>query len=259
MSVRSAVRGLAALSVFLLAAFGNSGAARAQWQINVGAIDPGTALRMQSGPSLFGLESVSVARGEILSKWNGVSADIAADRDVLQRCRETAATCPASAQKFLAVIAEGRAREGRARIGVINRAINFAIRPMSDLAQWGVIDRWSSPLETLGSGRGDCEDYAIAKYVALGEVGISENDLRLVIVRDFGLNEDHAMLAVRDGEKWLLLDNRRLVMLEDSELQRVEPLFALNRYGVTEFTPSAIADGRTAAAAAPSSLGETAQ
>jgi predicted transglutaminase-like cysteine proteinase len=259
MSTRIAARGLAALSVFLLAAFGNPGAARAQWQINVAAIDPGAALGAQPAPDLFGLDSVPLARGEILTKWNRVAADIAADRDVLRRCREAAVTCPAAAQKLLAVIAEGQAREGRARIGTINRAINLAIKPMSDLAQWGVIDRWSAPLETLGSGRGDCEDYAIAKYVALGEAGIGEDKLRLVIVRDLGLGEDHAMLAVRDGEKWLLLDNRRLVLLEDGELQRVEPLFALNRDGVREFTPSAIADVRTAAAAAPSSLGEADQ
>ncbi|HXL63866.1 MAG TPA: transglutaminase-like cysteine peptidase [Xanthobacteraceae bacterium] len=259
MSIRVAVRGLAALSVFLLAAFGNSGAARAQWQINVAAIDPGTALRAQPEPDLFGLESVAVARGEILTKWNRVAAEIAADRDVLRRCREAAATCPASAQKLLAVIAEGQAREGRARIGTINRSINLAIKPMSDLAQWGVIDRWSAPLETLSSGRGDCEDYAIAKYVALGEAGFSEDKLRLVIVRDLGLGEDHAILAVRDSEKWLLLDNRRLVLVEDGELQRVEPLFALNRDGVREFTPSALADERTAAATVPSSLAETAQ
>jgi predicted transglutaminase-like cysteine proteinase len=259
MSTRIAVRGLAALSVFLLAAFGNPVAARAQWQMNVAAIDPGTALREQPAPGLFGLDSVAVARGEILTKWNRVAAEIAADRDVLRRCREAAATCPASAQKLLAVIAEGQAREGRARIGTINRAINLAIKPMSDLAQWGVIDRWSAPLETLSSGRGDCEDYAIAKYVALGEAGFSEDKLRLVIVRDLGLGEDHAILAVRDSEKWLLLDNRRLVLVEDGELQRVEPLFALNRDGVREFTPSALADERTAAATVPSSLAETAQ
>jgi predicted transglutaminase-like cysteine proteinase len=258
MSSRIAARGLAALSVFLLAAFGNPGAARAQWQINVATIDPGMALRAQLAPDLFGLDSVEVVGGEILTKWNRVAADIAADRDVLRRCREAAETCPTAAQKLLAVIAEGQAREGRARIGTINRAINLAIKPMSDLAQWGVIDRWSAPLETLGSGRGDCEDYAIAKYVALGEAGMSENDLRLVIVRDVGFGEDHAILAVRDGEKWLLLDNRRLVLLDDGELQRVEPLFALNGDGVREFKSSALADVRTTAAA-PSSLGDTAQ
>ena len=56
---------------------------------------------------------------------------------------------------------------------MINRDINMAIRPTSDLAQWGVTDRWSAPLATLASGRGDCEDYAIAKYVALREAGTS--------------------------------------------------------------------------------------
>ena len=40
------------------------------------------------------------------------------------------------------------------------------------MAQWGVPDRWSPPLETLATGRGDCEDYAIAKYVALTAAGI---------------------------------------------------------------------------------------
>jgi predicted transglutaminase-like cysteine proteinase len=257
MSIRSAVRRLAAFSVLLFAAFCNPGAAQAQWQINVAAIDPAVTLRAPPAPDLFGLGSFAVVQGEILSKWSRVAADIAADRDVLRRCRAGEA-CPQAGQKLLAVIAEGQLHEGRARIGVVNRAINLAIKPMSDLAQWGVPDRWSAPLETLSSGRGDCEDYAIAKYVALGEAGIGEDDLRLVIVRDLSLAEDHAVLAVRTGEKWLLLDNRRLALLEDNELQRVQPLFALNRDGVREFTPSAIADLRTAAPA-PSSLAETAE
>jgi predicted transglutaminase-like cysteine proteinase len=258
MSTRSAARRLAALGVFLLVTFGHTVVAAAQWQVNVAAFDPVPALRAQPELGLFGLDSIAVAGGEILTKWSQVAAGIAADRDVLRRCREAAATCSTAAQKLLAVIAEGQAHEGRARIGVVNRAINLAIKPMSDLAQWGVVDRWSPPLETLASGRGDCEDYAIAKYVALGEAGLGEDDLRLIIVHDPGLGEDHAILAVRDGEKWLLLDNRRLVLLEDHELRGVQPLFALNRDGVREFTPTALADAR-AASLAPSSLGETVQ
>ena len=100
---------------------------------------------------------------------NGVVAEIGAENDILVRRRQDAKSCPAAAQKFLAAIADGRARDGRAGVGVINRAINVAIRPISDMAQWRVPDRWSVPLATLASGRGDCEDYAIAKYVALRE------------------------------------------------------------------------------------------
>ena len=204
MPIRNAVRGLAALSVLLLAAFGNPAAAHAQWQINVAAVDPAAALRAPPAPELFGLGNIAVVRGEILNKWNRAAADIRRrPRRALGAVAKPPKPAPARRRSFLAVIAEGQAREGRARIGVINRAINLAIKPMSDLAQWGVADRWSAPLETLSSGRGDCEDYAIAKYVALAEAGIGEDDLRLVIVRDLSVAEDHAILAVRANEKWL--------------------------------------------------------
>ena len=55
---------------------------------------------------------------------------------------------------------------------------------MSDQALYGEIDFWASPLATLGRGAGDCEDYAIAKFVALRLAGMSADDLRIVIMRD---------------------------------------------------------------------------
>ena len=90
-----------------------------------------------------------------MTKWSGVEAEIRADDEVLARCRE-GALCPAAARRFLTIVDEGRARNGRARIGIINRAINLAIIPTSDVAQWGVADRWSAPLETFTTRRGDC-------------------------------------------------------------------------------------------------------
>jgi predicted transglutaminase-like cysteine proteinase len=124
---------------------------------------------------------------------------------------------------------------------VINRAINLAIRPMSDLAQWGVPDRWSAPLETFATGRGDCEDYAIAKYVALTAAGVAAQDVKLVIVRNSAAGEDHAVVAVRVDAKWIMLDNRWLTLVEDVEMPDVIPLFVLDSSGVRRFTPAAIA------------------
>jgi hypothetical protein len=71
---------------------------------------------------------------------------IRADNQVLALCR-AGASCPEAARRFLAIIDEGHGRDGRARIGVINRAINLAITPMSDLLQWSVPDRWSASRE----------------------------------------------------------------------------------------------------------------
>jgi predicted transglutaminase-like cysteine proteinase len=185
----------------------------------------------------FALNLVPVTAGGVVDKWNGVVADIRADREVLARCRSDARHCPAAAQRFLAIIAEGRKHEGRARIGVINRAINLAIQPLSDLAQWGVEDRWTSPLATLTSGRGDCEDYAIAKYVALLEAGVDESDVRLIIVRDIATGDDHAVVSARVDEKWIILDNRRLTLLEDNAMPHVLPLFAFDQEGAKRFAP----------------------
>jgi predicted transglutaminase-like cysteine proteinase len=183
----------------------------------------------------FGFDTVPVASGGILSKWNGVLANVQAESDILSRCRESAELCPAAARNFLAIIAQGRAQTGRARIGIINRAINLAIRPMSDLAQWGVIDRWSSPLETFTTGLGDCEDYAIAKYVALMQAGVATEDVRLVVVRDLTFGEDHAVVAARLNGDWIILDNRWLTLVEDRELRRTIPLFVLDQTGVKQF------------------------
>lgn len=60
-----------------------------------------------------------------------------------------------------------------------NRQIKFA----EDAAIWSQPDYWATPLETLGLGAGDCEDFSIAKYYSLKEVGVAPDKLRLIYVR----------------------------------------------------------------------------
>jgi predicted transglutaminase-like cysteine proteinase len=224
----------------------------AQTPVRVSALDPaepsisskfavGTGVQSPEVTEPFGFNTVPVSNGEVLSKWIGVEADIHAENDILSRCRASVELCPAAARRFLAIVDQGRAQTGRARIGIINRAINLAIRPMSDLAQWGVIDRWSAPLVTLTTGLGDCEDYAIAKYVALKEVGMAAEDVKLIIVRDLAVGGEHAVVAVRFDGHWIILDNRWLILVEDSQIRQMVPLFVLDQSGVREFAPTMMA------------------
>jgi predicted transglutaminase-like cysteine proteinase len=125
---------------------------------------------------------------------------------------------------------------GRARIDTINNLINGAIRYTSDLEQHGMIDVWLSPLATLASGRGDCKDYAIAKYVALRDAGVALEDLRLLVVHDRSVQQDHAVVAVRDKGRWLILDNRYSRLLEAAEAHQFLPLFAIDQEGVNLLT-----------------------
>jgi predicted transglutaminase-like cysteine proteinase len=199
---------------------------------------PQPALAPEATP--FGLAAERVSEGEILSKWTGVKLEIRKDEQIFARCRNDASSCPLAAQRFLAIVDEGRARSGRARIGVINRAINLAIIPTSDLVQWGVLDHWSAPLETFTTRRGDCEDYAIAKYVALRAAGVAPQDIKLVVVRNIDISENHAVVAVRLDSAWVILDNRSQALAPDREIWRATPVFEIDEDGVRQFlTPTA--------------------
>jgi len=182
----------------------------------------------------FGLAAERVSEGKILHKWIDVQSEIREDKEILASCRENASSCPPAAQVFLAIVDEGRARSGRARVGVINRAINLAIIPTSDLVQWGVVDRWSAPLETFTTRRGDCEDYAIAKYVALQAAGVAPEDIELVVVRNTDTSENHAVVAVWLDGTWVILDNRRLALVPAREIRRATPLFVIDEQGVRQ-------------------------
>jgi predicted transglutaminase-like cysteine proteinase len=190
----------------------------------------------QSGnPVPFGMESEPVS-GDVAAKWRAVEFDIDAEQQVLARCRSGAA-CPFAAQSLLDIVAEGAGRVGLARVGLIDRAVDLAIAPASDETQWGVADHWSPPFETLRTRRGDCEDYAIVKYLALLEAGLSRDDVKIVIVRNLLPNEDHAVVAARVDGTWLILDNRRLALVRDTEMVGV-PRFVLDEDGARRLVGS---------------------
>src|SRR5467141_369173 len=184
----------------------------------------------------FGLLASTLSFGSLREKWLGVERKLDDERVQLALCDGDRDRCVSpAALRFLAIVDNAKAREGRARLGEINRAINLAIHPMSDLAQYGEIDVWSSPLVTFTNGAGDCEDYAIAKFVALRQAGISPEDLRIVIMRDTIHGEDHAVAAARLDGRWLTLDNRPMAMVEDTYVRNYRPLFVIDQYGVMQY------------------------
>ncbi len=162
----------------------------------------------------FGLSTATVTKGPVLEKWLNVEREVDDEQLVLRSCEEDRASCQSpTALQFLAIVDSGRALEGRA-------------------------DVWSPPLATFAIGAGDCEDYAIAKFVALQQAGISADDLRIVILRDDHREEDHAVVAVRLDGHWLTLDNRHMVLVEDHDVRRYRPIFLVDRDGVKAYSPS---------------------
>ena len=99
---------------------------------------------IQRSAEPFGLAASSLPSGGLRDKWLGVQRRLDDEMVQLALCEGDRDGCVSpAALKFLDIVDAARSREGRARLGEINRAINLAIRPMSDLAQHGQIDVWT--------------------------------------------------------------------------------------------------------------------
>lgn len=195
----------------------------------------------------FGRLTSALPEGPLRAKWRSVEHAIETEAKIIADCRADLASCTSRpAIQFLRIVDAAAARSGLARLGEVNRAVNLAIRPVSDQAQYGVDDLWVSPLATLAAGAGDCEDYAIAKFVALHEAGVAVQDIRLVIMREILSGEDHAVVAARVDGRWHLLDNRHLAMIEDTEVDKYRPIFAIDAEGAKRFEQPMIATAEAA-------------
>ena len=112
------------------------------------------------------------------------------------------------------------------RLDRVNHAIN-RVTYRDDSENWGRIDYWAAPEEFFLRG-GDCEDYAIAKYHSLKELGFPVEELRLLILWDDQRAVAHAVLAVGSAGDELVLDNVRDDVLPLAALPHYRVHYSLN-------------------------------
>jgi predicted transglutaminase-like cysteine proteinase len=200
---------------------------------DIGPVPPGGG----KGDGPFGLFTSAAPDGQLWTKWRKVADEVRAEEPALMRCIVNTQRCSPAAERLSAIINDAREQSGRARFDLVNQRVNAAIHYKSDTMQWGVADVWSPPLAandtgSFNTGFGDCEDFAIAKYVALRAAGIPASQLRVLLVHDNLARMDHAVLAARDDGRWYILDNRWATAVEDTEVRQFTPLFALDDQGV---------------------------
>lgn len=91
-------------------------------------------------------------------------------------------------------------------LAAFNRTVNGRIRYADD-SKAGQADSWAPASQTLASGAGDCEDFAILKLQLLLALGVAEQDVYLTLVRDTVRKRDHAVVVVRSSGRATLLDS----------------------------------------------------
>lgn len=115
------------------------------------------------------------------------------------------------------------------QLKLVNAAINRH-HYVEDWANWDLVDYWETPLQFLDRS-GDCEDFAIAKYLALRAAGMPAENMRIVIVNDHERQSMHAVLAVYVRGRALILDSLYDAIVEADVIDHYEPIYSINEQG----------------------------
>lgn len=128
----------------------------------------------------------------------------------------------------------GRRLTERQQLQAVNDKINRQVRFTDDSALWQRRDYWATPVETLAKGAGDCEDFALAKYFTLLQLGIPEEKLHITYARALELNQAHMVVTyyeTPDAEP-LVLDNLVDAILPASQRKDLALRYAFDKQGL---------------------------
>ncbi|MFO6422646.1 transglutaminase-like cysteine peptidase [Motilimonas sp. KMU-193] len=124
---------------------------------------------------------------------------------------------------------DAQAMSDKEKLSEINNFFNMLVYAQ-DKKLWGQNDYWASPLEFVGAKGGDCEDYAIAKYYSLMELGVAEDQLRLVYVKAVKYDQFHMVLAYYPSRRAnpFILDNLEYDIKPASKRKDLIPVYSFN-------------------------------
>ena len=178
-------------------------------------------------PSYFGTSEVESTRIAAFTKWTGMLARFHGEEaaDEATACTPTPIR-PCFHADWLKLLASLRNRPVVEQLDTVNRTMNR--HPyITDPVNWGVPDYWATPDQFFRKD-GDCEDYAIAKYLSLRRLGFSADDLRVVVLQDLNLGVPHAVLIVFVKGRAMLLDNQISDVIPASAVHHYKPIYSIN-------------------------------
>jgi len=160
-------------------------------------------------PDVFNSVALPIGRSPLEARW--------------ARVEHGAPDAPAA--RFVASLGN---RDALRRLEAVNIYVNSRVHFVDDRVQYGVADYWAPAAQTLSRGRGDCEDFAIAKLAMLRRAGFAERDLYLVIAKDLVRRQDHAVAVARaNGQLWVL-DSGTDQLLDSAQVQDYRPVLTFS-------------------------------
>ncbi len=180
-----------------------------------------------AAPGIFNTVEFRSKSFKALPQWRRVLEQVKREKRAFGACISDAANCTSEVQKsWREIILSTRKLDRAAQIDAINRYFNRWPYKL-DNEVFGVNEYWASPVEFM-TRSGDCEDFSIAKYFALKDLGFAEEEMRVVIVMDRIRNIGHAILAIYEKNDILVLDSLSNVILSHSKYKHYLPQYSMN-------------------------------
>jgi predicted transglutaminase-like cysteine proteinase len=187
-----------------------------------GPAAPVDQLAAVSPIQLFGTSEIHSSNLKMFPKWRGTLKRF---EDELKSC----GTDQCKKNQWQAVVDNLRDQDLMAQLRTINTEMNDK-RYITDPVNWNLPDYWATPFQFMRKN-GDCEDYAIAKYMALRDLGVSVDDMRIVVLNDLNLRIAHAVLAVYVNGKAYILDNQISKVVPANSIHHYQPVYSINENG----------------------------
>lgn len=190
---------------------------------------PPAVVAEESGPLLFNSTEKRKEGLKPFPKWTGALEKYFDERKNVDGGCEAKEFNRCHFKQWQIIVDAVQGKSVKEQINAINSYMNkyeYIVDPIN----WGVKDYWASPGEFFDKF-GDCEDYAIAKYLSLKMLGVDPNIMRIVIVMDLNLKVLHAVLGVYADDEIYILDNQLSIVVKSNIIKHYKPIFSVNESG----------------------------
>lgn len=183
----------------------------------------------QAYPALFGTHETYSPAIERFYKWTGMLRRWTVERRDASRPCVLGQIARCEPQEWRRIVDLLTPLDLRAKVDAVNSLVNrYPYTPSA--ANWSDPNYWETPFEFLAKS-GQCQDYAIAKFMLLRAAGVPNDLLRVVVLRDRRLDLDHAVTVVYvDGEA-LMLDNQIPDVVPVASIHHYQPYYSINETG----------------------------
>ena len=132
------------------------------------------------------------------------------------------------------LLESSRGLSEKEKLVAVNNFFNRKIKFVDDIIHWQKKDYWATPFEFIGTGAGDCEDFSIAKYFSLLELGVSDDKLRMTYVKALAYNQAHMVVTYfpEPGSVPLVLDNINPAIKPATQRKDLLPVYSFNGAGL---------------------------